>query len=505
MKQEFPIHPLSKGFGWKPMTAFIAGLLVYAVLLSRFIGAYGGPADCSGYLGNAMLMGQGLTRADQRVVPGVHFEKLQQDTFVPYGFRNVAGQKMAAMYPIGLSLSVALTAKILGWQAAPHATIVAFALLGLLLTAALAREWGLPWSWAWFAALLLAVCPLYIHYSLHLMSDMPSLVCVTLAVLLAWKSRGQLPYAAAAGMAVAVAVLTRPNNVIAMLPVAACMGLVWRRWLLLGLGGLPGAILFLFYNHSAYGHALEMGYGSIAKNLFGWNALPASLLHYATWIPWLLPLALPALAMPWMRGNASPRWKWVFIAWVFAYFGFFAFDKDTSSTWWMLRYVMPAFPALIVAGLSILHHYWEKTNRKAVRIGCSLLLLAIVRQGLVMEHQLGVWGMGGFCYTFFTAATWWKAQVPDNAVIVCTCETSGALYCYTPYTIVRWDQIADNKQWHEIVNACSKSKRPVYAMIFSANPNEAPGSKLAGNWMPIGRLPTFTFWRFEGLPPSATE
>ena len=94
---------------------------------------------------------------------------------------------------------------------------------------------------------------------------MPALVWATAAVLCAWKSRERAGLALLAGVALAIAVLVRPTNLLALLPMGLAMGPSLRRWLLLILGGLPGAIFQCSFNWAVYGRIFTTGYGSCRR------------------------------------------------------------------------------------------------------------------------------------------------------------------------------------------------------------------------------------------------
>lgn len=98
-------------------------------------------------------------------------------------------------------------------------------------------------------------------------------------MLLAWRSQRDPRWAVLAGVALALAVLTRPTNILALAPVAVCLGASPRRWLWLIAGGAPGATLLGYFNFAAYGSAITTDYGD-ARSLFGLRNVPSALWHY---------------------------------------------------------------------------------------------------------------------------------------------------------------------------------------------------------------------------------
>ena len=481
--------------------------VIYALIIWKYMGAYAGGADPTGYLNSAKLLGRGTLCIPQPVLPGLDVKDFAPYTFVPHGMRPVGTHEMAALFPPGLSLAIFLTAKITGWNLAPHLVMLAACLLGVLGTAWLADAWGLPWKWTWFAALMLAVSPIYLVMSLHLMSDVPALTTATLAVVLAWKSRGRDSWAPAAGAMVAAAVLVRPNNILVMLPVAICLGCSWRRWLLLCAGGLPGAVFYCAFDHFAYGHALETGYSTYGKpsSLFDRAVIPATLLYYAKWLPvCITPLGMLALGLPWLV-RAAPRSTVVLLVWIVGYFAFYVACVFTGMTWTNMRYIMPAFPACIVGTLLVAQSLFAKSRAgisgrftKPVTAGMTLALVAsLLAWDIAWSRKLGVTGSGRFMRNFYNASGWAAANLPANAVILCK-ETGGSLYYYDSFQLVCSDCL-DHEQWAKIRNACAASHAPIYAaMIFPIDAQDTLTARLDGKWTLIKTVRDITFWRFDG-------
>lgn len=503
----------------QPVNRVIALLLpLYAIALGLHMQAYGSAADPAGYLNNARLLGKGMVSAAQTVIPGLDANKFQPMTFVPSTFRPVGGGRMIPIYPAGLPLAVLSVARITGWDAAPPVTMLVMAILGILATAWLGVEMGLPRTWAWFAALLLAASPLYILMSLQLMSDVPALVCVTTAVALAWKSRARDAWALLSGIMVAYAVFVRPTNLLVMVPVGVCLGFAWRRWLFLALAGAPGAILWCLCNHAATGHFLETGYGNLTGR-FTWSAVPATWLFYVRWLPVLFtPVALFALGLPWLlRRSVHPAL--MLIVWIFAFFAFYSTDTDTVTSWGCLRYLLPALPACLVGALLVLRRLLQApgaariTTPFVAKISPALSVTAVIVFGIACVLRLHLGKLVKFGAVFPSAVHWAQTHIPDNAVVMGHGMTA-TFYCYTPCTLVRMDQL-NPEQWSEIVKACAAIHRPVYAVIYypydmepldekqaqtkdwTTNVGEYLEKQFPGNWKQAGRVDTASFWKLD--------
>ncbi len=501
-----PALPAVRQRRWLALGALALAFVAYAVLLGYHMGAYAGGSDSSGYLNNARLLRKGLVHVPRRTIDGLSPETLSAYAYVPLGFSPVGQRDMVPTYPIGLSLLMVALSPITGASAAPHVVMWLHALLGIILMFALARLAGLSLTATTLGALLLGACPLYLYISLQAMSDTPALVWTTAAVYFAWRSQRAAPWALAAGVSVAVAVLVRPTNLLILAPVAVCLGFAWRRWLGLALGGAPGAVLLGVFNHALYGKILTTGYGDVGS-AFSLKFAPLSLGNYIQWLPVLLtPGLLLALAAPWAMPRGQRRFLAVLASWILAYVGFYTFYYHTHETWWYLRFVLPAFPAIILAMLFTGRAIAARWPARAA--GATAVLIAV-----------GVLGWDGWWARHFhaldsgrgeavypQAITWARAHLPPNAVIAAM-QTSGALLYYSNFTFIRWDTLSENK-FATVAAACTASGRPFYAMLLPFEiEDQGALARMPGRWTQVGtvdnRYGHVTMFKWE--PPSPAE
>ncbi len=480
---------------FRPLPAVVfGGFIIYITFLALHMGAYAGQADSSGYLNQARLLSEGQVHTPQRTLASTTGGDFSDFLFVPLGFRPAEAGTMTPTYPIGLPLMLAAAAKLVGWEAAPHFTMAVCALLGLVLTALLAREIGLPWGWAWCGAFTLGASPLYTFMSLQLLSDVPATAAATAALICAWRSRHHPGWAVAAGVMTAAAVLIRPSNVLLGLPVLICLGRNWRCWGWCALGCLPGAAAQLLYNSHAYGKGLESGYGDIFA-LFSWRHVPATLTHYGNWL-WITatPVSLALLVLLWTGRRATPL-AWAMVVWVLSVSGFYVGYKHTADAWWALRFLLPVFPAAIVGGLYVVHRWWER--RQQVRPVSNMLerRLAAGATLFLVLHEVG-WGnhlganrIGAYEGRYAAASRWLQAQLPPDAVLAAM-QCSGALHYYTDFTVVRYDTITPG-QFAQIVQLCHAAHRPIYAVLWPSDvPDFDAASSGTGNWIEVAKIET---------------
>ena len=479
------------------------GFLLYALFLAHYMGAYAGGSDSSGYLNNARLLGEGHLVAPMRLVPGVAPAALPSYTHVPLGFiPNTDHVTMTPTYPMGLSLLILAVAQVAGLDVAPGLVLGLHSLIGLWLLYRLGRDASLEAGWAWLGTLLLAASPVYVCMSLQAMSDVPAMVWVTAAVLGAWRSRQRPWLALAAGVSLAMAVLVRPANLLALVPMALALGCAPRRWLLLIIGGLPGATFQGAFNLAAYGQVFITGYGYVNPSFGLVNLLP-TLAHYAAWLPVLLtPLGLLALGLPFL-GRQQPRFSTVLATWALVFAIFYLFYAHTRDGWWYLRFLLPAFPPLLVAALLVARRLVPRLRLTPRAWWLAPAAAAILLHGAAWSRYLHAYTIGHGEKVYPLVAAWLQQHLPANAVVAAM-QPSGAVFYYTDYTFVRWDMIAP-ADFQRIARACSAAGRPVYAVLypFEIEDWKAFEQHLTGHWSQVGAVRHVSIWRLDSLdaPP----
>jgi hypothetical protein len=475
------------------------GFLLYALFLAHYMGVYAGGADSSGYLNNARLLAQGRVTVPMHRVPDPRPETLPSYTDVPLGFfPNQDHVTLNPIYPTGLPLLIAGMAQVAGWAHGPRLAMGLQALLGLWLVYRLARIMGLGAGLAWLGTLLLAVSPVYILMSLQAMSDMPALVWVTAAVYYAWISRDRTWLALPAGMALAMAVLVRPSDLLAAVPVALALGFSLRRWLLLIVGGLPGAIFLSVFNLAAYGSIFTTGYGSVASE-FSRQVVPSTLVHYATWLPVLLtPLIVLALGLPALR-RRRPLPTVLLAVWALIFPAFYVFNIHLHEFWWYLRFLLPSFPPLIVSALLVTDTLIARWRLPLRPWWLAMAGALTALNGMAWTCHFGAHHVAYDEKVYSEASAWMREHLPANAVVA-TMQTSGALFYYTDYPLVRWDMISP-ADFQRIAAACTAAGRPIYAALFPFEIEDADQSAfqkhLNGHWTQIGAVRYVSIWRYD--------
>ncbi|HWA26859.1 MAG TPA: hypothetical protein VG734_14465 [Lacunisphaera sp.] len=492
----------------------LAGLAAaYVCFLAWYHCPYAGGSDSSGYMNSARLLLAGRVSTPVRVPHDLGPDVLPRTYLYPLGFRlDEKQQNLVPTYPVGLPLHFAAIGWFIGLE--PAATVVAIvsALGFAILLYFTGREFGARPGWAVALMLLGAVSPLVLLYSLQAMSDLLAAAWTLAVIFCALRSERHAGWAAGAGAALAVAVLVRPTSVLLFVPASIALRRSPRTWIAFALGGLPGAVFLAAYNRALYGSYLTSGYGDVSS-LFAWRHVGPSLRNYATWVPVLgTPLILAACVLPWLKLDG--RRKATLLAWAGVILAFYAAYEPTQETWWYLRFVLPALPALGIAAILALQQFafpvWIFSFRQApadpgsaqaskgleLRLPATLLLmLATAGWMFHWDRALRVSQVELDERIYPEVGRWVAGHVPPDA-IVAAYQVSGTLLYYTdrafinPVTFAPEDA-ARFGAWLD------RNQVPLYAVLFPFEEAEAL-RRLPGHWETVTRIRHATVWRRSG-------
>lgn len=490
-----PNPPLAERVAWRWLLAAV--LLVQALLMWRWVGAYAGGGDSSGYLNSAKLLSEGRLFEPMRTFPEIKGQQFGSYAMVPLGLNQTQGENLVPTYPTGLPLFLALAGACLGWDRGPDALMVLFTVAATALMYGLGRQAGLSRLFSLLGALILASCPLVVFSGGYLMSDVPATVWGILAVLACARARdGQgRRWDLVAGLSFGLGVLTRPSNLM-LLPVAAVLlGLGWRRWLAFALGGLPTAAFFFAYNRLAYGSALSTGYGS-NLSLFEAVALWPTFLHYLFWLPVLLSPCLLLVLFSGRGRLGGLNWVWVLLAWVLPLFAFYLSYHHTRESWWYLRFVLPAFPAFIL-GMMLGLRRCQRGAEAGPRAWLPVLVFVVVilPWNLVACRLLKATTIGNGEGVYLSSTRMVVPLIPRDSVVLCM-QSSGALFFYTDLPILRYEQFSRTEA--ALASASfAASGRPMYAVLHDFEIPLVLEGGWGEHWTRIATLRHVSLWRLD--------
>jgi len=453
---------------------FVVLLLAWTAFLAAHAGPFASGSDQSGYLNIARLLAEGRVKEQVREIQGVPMRQFDPWCFTPLGFRpGPDPEALLPAYPIGLPLHQLLASWLVGLRRAAALVDVGAGTLMLWLLYRLGRSVGLTRPWAAAATAMFAASPLTIHFYTWAMSDGVATAWCTAAVYFARKSAKDARYAALSGLALGVAVLVRPTDVLVIPAIAVAMR--WSRasalWLVAGTA--PAAVGLAVYHTMLFGAPLHTGYGDMTR-FFAWSHFWPRVTHFGLWLSrfWtaLAPLLFLAVVPRALRGD---RRAFTLLVWFSAFAGFYAFYRFSNEAWWYLRFIMPGLPAFLVGAVYEARQatLWVAASRpptprlrRAGAIAIALAGLLAVASSVRWVRHYSVLELGRGEKAYPKGIAWMERHVEPNAVVV-SMQMSGALFFYSQHPIVRFDIIAP-RDLDRLLELTRRSGTPVYALVF---------------------------------------
>jgi hypothetical protein len=472
-----------------------------------------GGADSYGYVSQADLWLQGTLIIDEPLAAEAPWRNANW-TLTPFGYRP--GDRRGTMVPTyspGLPMVMAAFKAVGG----PNAVYYVVPLLGALtvwLTFVLGSRLAGPLA-GLLAATALTASPAFLFQLMWPMSDVPATAWWLLSVVLAIRGtshgappldipeepRGWLPVSlaalraartavrsdapstksafraaqrstwscAGAGLAAAVAVLTRPNLVVLVMPLLAFVVTRPERMLdryraaaVFTCAMLPGAIGIGAINRYLYESAFNSGYGSFSTIYASEHFWP-NLQNFAAWLLMtqtpFIGLGIVAPLLFHRRGDSQAR----SIAVLGLGFSVIAVASYLWYTpygdWTYLRFLLPAFPLMLALAASVFVLAAPGRPRWQMASVTALALMLAIR---------GVWvGRSAFHVRAdearYVAAGRIGAGLPDNAVILSN-QHSGSLRYYAGRITMRFEWL-DPDMYVPALEYFERLSRPVYVVL----------------------------------------
>lgn len=461
--------------------------------------AAGGP-DSSGYLNSARLLASGQRETRIRLPAGFATSNaIFRPHFQPAGFTAFAeNDRLVPTYATGLPLHFVVAQEIFGAAGGVRVIETAAALLAIWLAYAVGRALGLDWPLAAAGAVILAACPVMLYTSIQPLSDTLATTWSLAAIWCGLRARARGSWAAACGAAYAVAVLVRPTNLVLLPALLVLLGPDWRRLGICALAGLPFAAWLATYNTALYGGPFRSGYAGLAHEFSGIYFVP-TFWHFLRWLGVFVPvvlLALPFVAFVRRPGGGRP--VLALALWFSAITGVYVFYKVSHEAWSCLRFILPAMPALILLGLLGLHALLRRDAR-GPRIAAALVLSAwAVAGSWLWSRPHGVFYMKGYEDPYIAIGDLARARLPGNALVVSS-MTSGALYYYTDFPVLRWDFV-NRDEFKTYAALAQRNGVPLAAAVFNVEEDDAFKTHCPGDWEKIGSASNIGLWRMK--PPA---
>jgi hypothetical protein len=448
------------------MTKLVIALCGVTLALGLRFGTFtASGADSYGYVSQADLWLDGTLIIDQPLHDEVTW-RWANWTLSPLGYRpGNTGGTMVPIYAPGLPLLMAAF-KLIGGDDAVYVVVPLLGALTVWLTYRLGLVLAGP-PVAALAAFALLVSPIFLFQLVWPMSDVPATAWWLAAIVTALG--GSTRYAVLSGLAVAAAILTRPN----LFPLAGLvLGLTLahhgpgrvgvRRAITFAMPAMAGPIAVAIINNHLYGSPLASGYGTV-ETIYAGRHFAANIVQYPWWlVQTQTPFILLAFAAPFvLRRRGYPEasrlslFALIFFGGVLLMYLWYTPYPD----WTFLRFLLPGLPVLLVAAAAsfgVLAPSSRRTRRVA---------FGVVAIGLAVS---GVWqGRDAFRVQGFEArhraAARFAAALPENAVFLCN-QHSGSLRYYANRLTLRFEWLAPDV-YVTAMDQLQQAGRPVFVVL----------------------------------------
>ena len=488
MVQNFPTNN-------RVLSRFIPGLCaIVAVALGIVYGTFtAADTDPYGYVSQAELFASGTLRVDQRFALSLPWRDAE-GSFIPGGYKRATIPGfIVPVYSPGLPMTMAVFLRATGSRDAVYYVVP---LLGGLLILAAARlgeqlfgDWG-----AALSAVLVVSSPTFVSQVTQPVSDIPAAAWWSLAIALA-VCEGRVA-ALGAGLSAAMAILARPN----LVPVAAVIGIVYltrsvraepssRRdqvsaLLLFVAGTLPGCIAVAALNTYWYGSPLQSGYAPF-NELYAWDNVLPNLDRYPRWLlQTQSPFIYLAFLAPWiLRGQHHVTFLLtVAVVVILSYVPYGVFEREQ---WGYLRFLLPAYPMLLVLSLVVSARILERVVRqprlaaRALIAGIAVLCLWQTREAVTR----GVFVLREIERRYVDVGRY-VASMPADTVFISSLH-SGSIRYYADRLTMNFTGIHPHVL-EEAVTTLTTMGRRVYFVIEEGE--EAHFKWMFGRYSGLGRL-----------------
>jgi hypothetical protein len=295
------------------------------------------------------------------------------------------------------------------------------------------------------------------------MTDVPAATAVAAAAALTFSKKPRLP---AAGLALGVALVIRPNLLPVAVPFAAsCFAAGgWPAVARLSATLVPIASLVLVINALVYGAPWKSGYGDTSA-LFALAHVPVNVRHFTTWLlETMTPLVGLALAAPWLvrttHIDVGRRVRTIGVLAVAAaviacYLAYRPFEE-----WWYLRFLLPAVP-LLCALSSVALFALLPARRAGAALG---LATVVVVSGLCVReaerrHVFRLWRTE---QRLSATAADLARHFPSAAAIAV--QPNGAISYRLGRPIVSWDSLEPGSLDLAVTWLRSQGLHPLYVL-----------------------------------------
>ena len=498
-----------RGFVWRSHPSRPSHLSLLALLLA-VAGMYAlhhvrvaGGLDSYGYVSTAHRIASGRLREAEPLAEILPFENAIRAA-APLG--HVAGpdgRSSVPRFPLGLPLVMALFT-VFG-PAGPFFVplVMAYGAVAIAYRLALDRSASPDRAIGLFAAVLVAVDPLFASSAIQPMSDVPATFWMLAAV---WLALGQSRRSrhVAAGLCAGMALLTRPVLLPAIFTLVLVSADTRKLRQILPLAATVAVFIAvqLVMNAMLYGGPTMSGYGT-TSHMFEVSASRA-MANASSFGRWLTYSHTPLFWLLWpgaLYVLRRDRWAWQVSAIAAAaaapYLFYMVFDD-----WQASRFLLPAIVlVLILFARAVARLVYSPTHPSHLTHLTHLIVLAAAFACAISSHVFlrreGIYTLPTLEAKYALVGEWFKTNTSERAVVLAGLH-SGTIRMYGGRATVRWDEIPEHALGAALRALIDAGYEPFLALDL---PTEPPlfGERFiwqASGAEPIARVRVVTIYRF---------
>jgi hypothetical protein len=188
--------------------------------------------------------------------------------------------------------------------------------------------------------------------------------------------------------------------------------------------------------------------------------------------------------------DARRRERLLLFSWFAAYFAFYCVYRHHDA-WWYLRFLLPAFPALVIGAIMALRPLWRcvelrlrvpKLERPSANLLPLVALVAVLSREASVGRRQAVLAIGQDEAIYPLACRYVSQHLPPGSVVL-SFLMSGALEYYTELPQLRFD-LLERRLARRILRRAQERGHRLYALVHPAEREVFDGRNL-GAWREI--------------------
>lgn len=412
---------------------FVAVLIIVRVHSTNIVGG----SDSYGYISASLRLSQGKIWQPERVFS---LFGLDEDSRIshPLGEKEKGSLGTVPSYPLGYPLLMALFICVFSLEGAfwvtPLLSAGTVVLTYLLGRAFFGRIGGV------FAAALVFVLPNFMWSSFQPLSDIPATFFTVFVLFVMVGLRPRTWTDVLAGVVAGYAVWIRPNMMLLILPIVTWLLFhrQWKRFLRFTTAVVPFLVVQGFINTILYGAPWKTGYGfpALGDSLAGAASRTCGYLMNLNMQQ--ASVGFPLVVLGFLLAHLRWEHKALLGGISCIFLVFFAFYR-IGDAWWYGRFLLPAFPAVVIIETGLLLRF-VKSGRLILFRFCAVIagLLVFIWLSLGYAQRNNTFTIAKHEARYPKAAMMVLKHIQRPAIVVAV-QHSGSVRFYTGLPTTRYN------------------------------------------------------------------